>query len=57
MVGSGPSGAVDCAFLGVVCVGELEASVRSMTLGGITMRFEGSLKNTLWGKLSRSPEF
>lgn len=45
MVGSGLAGAVDCAFLGVVREGELEASVRSMILGGMTMRFEVSMKN------------
>ena len=49
MLSSGLSGVVDCAFLGVVRVGELDSSVRSMTLGGMTVRFEGTLKDMEMG--------
>ena len=44
MLSSGLSDMVDCAFLGVVRVGELDSSVRSMTLGGMAVRIEGSLR-------------
>lgn len=49
MLSSGLSGVVDCAFLGVVGVGELDSSVRSMTLGDMTVRFEGTLKKMEMG--------